>query len=212
MGTSTKIDLTGLKTEYLTVIEYAGKNKKGKRMWKCLCSLCGNYKNIITTQLIGKKVRAKSCGCYQKTLGQRARLDKKKKKEEKILNRENNKFNAGFNRVFRNYKRNAKVKKLDFSLEKEDFYNLTKSKCYYCDSGLINISIEKGQYSDYVYNGIDRVDNSKGYTRENCVPCCKICNQAKHGLRQDDFIIWVNKAFNHMKNSKILIKEREYEV
>lgn len=211
MGTSTKIDITGLKSEYLVVIEYAGKNKQGKRLWKCLCSLCGNYKNIMTTQLIGKKHRVKSCGCYRIILGQQTKMDKKKKKEEKILDKINNKFNAGFNRIYRTYKRNAKIKELEFSLERDDFYNLTKSNCYYCGSGLLNISIEKGQYSDYIYNGIDRIDNSKGYVIENCVPCCKICNQAKHGLRQDDFIIWINKVFNNMKKNNMLITERQYD-
>lgn len=28
-------------------------------------------------------------------------------------------------------------------------------------------------------NGLDRIDSSKGHTKENCVPCCKECNQAK---------------------------------
>ena len=27
--------------------------------------------------------------------------------------------------------------------------------------------------------GSDRVDNSKGYTMENSVPCCKFCNLGK---------------------------------
>jgi hypothetical protein len=36
-----------------------------------------------------------------------------------------------------------------------------------------------GSRGIYTYNGIDRVDNSKGYTPENTVPCCKICNKIK---------------------------------
>jgi 5-methylcytosine-specific restriction endonuclease McrA len=34
-------------------------------------------------------------------------------------------------------------------------------------------------YFTFLYSGIDRKDNEKGYTEENCVPCCKRCNGIK---------------------------------
>ena len=34
----------------------------------------------------------------------------------------------------------------------------------------------------YLYNGIDRIDNKLGYIKGNMTPCCKICNHAKHDL------------------------------
>lgn len=37
-------------------------------------------------------------------------------------------------------------------------------------------------------HGIDRVDNSVGYTIENCVPCCTSCNFMKGKMTKDDFI------------------------
>lgn len=37
-------------------------------------------------------------------------------------------------------------------------------------------------------NGIDRVDNSKGYTVENTVSCCWPCNRAKMDLTPKEFI------------------------
>lgn len=37
-------------------------------------------------------------------------------------------------------------------------------------------------------NGIDRVDNDIGYLVSNCVPCCTICNMAKHKQSYDTFI------------------------
>jgi hypothetical protein len=36
--------------------------------------------------------------------------------------------------------------------------------------------------------GLDRVDNARGYTRDNIVPCCALCNDAKgHLLSYDEF-------------------------
>lgn len=33
-----------------------------------------------------------------------------------------------------------------------------------------------------MYNGVDRVDNEKGYTKENCVPSCGSCNFKKKAI------------------------------
>jgi hypothetical protein len=40
----------------------------------------------------------------------------------------------------------------------------------------------------YIYNGVDRVDNTKGYTIENCVPCSKEANAMKMAFGHDEFI------------------------
>jgi hypothetical protein len=40
----------------------------------------------------------------------------------------------------------------------------------------------------YLFNGIDRLDNAEGYTKENCVPCCAEVNFAKGTMNQKDFI------------------------
>ncbi len=41
---------------------------------------------------------------------------------------------------------------------------------------------------EYIYNGIDRLDSSKGYTLENCVPCCEEINVMKMALTKDRFV------------------------
>jgi hypothetical protein len=64
-------------------------------------------------------------------------------------------------------------------LTKTEFNNLTKEKCHYCD--------KDGP------NGIDRIDNTIGYTMGNCVPCCKHCNYVKGHLSQVDFETWKNR-------------------
>jgi hypothetical protein len=40
----------------------------------------------------------------------------------------------------------------------------------------------------YYYNGLDRIDSSKGYTRDNVEPCCVICNTMKWTLSKKDFL------------------------
>jgi hypothetical protein len=48
---------------------------------------------------------------------------------------------------------------------------------------------------EYAYNGIDRVDNFKGYEIDNCVPCCYICNYAKRDMSKDQFLAWVKRIY-----------------
>lgn len=63
MSTKTFTDLTGYTFGRLTVIGQDGKNKEGRRMWKCKCE-CGNYKSVLEKCL--KNGHTKSCGCYNK--------------------------------------------------------------------------------------------------------------------------------------------------
>ena len=48
-------------------------------------------------------------------------------------------------------------------------------------------------------NGIDRKNNSTGYSVLNCVSCCKTCNFAKKNMSYKDFIGYLNRVseFRH---------------
>jgi hypothetical protein len=59
------------------VIEFAGRNKKGRRLWKCVCSCNGvNEKIVCTNDLRSGKIR--SCGCLQRESRREAGLSNKK--------------------------------------------------------------------------------------------------------------------------------------
>ena len=79
---------------------------------------------------------------------------------------------------FHNYVSRAHAKGLAFDLTKEDFHSLTGSKCFYCHRLSANGHV----------NGIDRVDSSQGYTRDNCVTSCGECNMMKQTLSAADFV------------------------
>ncbi len=65
------------------------------------------------------------------------------------------------------YKRSAKVKGHEWSFNTKQLEWLLTQPCSYC--GVITTP----------FGGIDRVDNSKGYTEDNVLPCCKPCNYWK---------------------------------
>lgn len=70
------------------------------------------------------------------------------------------------------------------------------------------IELEAVKSEEYTYvkdeirvNGIDRIDSSKGYSIDNCVPCCTMCNRMKLDYKLSDFINHVHKIANHYKSS-----------
>lgn len=87
-------------------------------------------------------------------------------------------FPDGNASCYNSYKKRAEKKQLAFLLSKEQFYKYQMSPCYYC-----------GKESSTTHiNGVDRKDNGKGYTEDNCVTCCSFCNYLKRDVNDHDFI------------------------
>lgn len=59
------VDMIGMVCGRLTVIADSGSNKRGKKMWECLCE-CGN-KTVVTGDRLRRGV-TKSCGCLHDEL------------------------------------------------------------------------------------------------------------------------------------------------
>lgn len=146
-------------------------------MWLCQCD-CGNTTLVRTTHLTHNLT--KSCGCL------RAEQKRTKDKIEE----------SAIKKVIREYKVNARKRNLEWCLSYPQVREIVTKKCYYC--GAENSSQKYG----FFHNGIDRVDNDLGYTPENVVPCCKVCNYAKNNMSQNDFFSWVLRvAEQHEKRS-----------
>ena len=67
---------------------------------------------------------------------------------------------------------------------------LIAGNCYYCGIS----PRQKGR--GMLYNGIDRFDNAKGYTIENCVPACGTCNRLKRKENFDEFLARARRIVN----------------
>jgi hypothetical protein len=87
------------------------------------------------------------------------------------------------------YRRGAQKRGFEFTLTIEQFRVLTSGNCRYCGGSPGTVFRNYREFNGaYVYNGIDRLDNAQGYTPDNCVTCCKICNQMKHKLPVEVFL------------------------
>lgn len=174
-----RIDITGKRFNKLVAVEVSYRNKQGI-YWKCICD-CGQIKSIRTGQL--NSGQHQSCGCLRKENIQKIAGHNKKPKGE-----------AGFSILLNHYKYKAKERKLVFELSELEFRSLVVQNCYYCN-------IEPFQKSKaisgdfFVYNGIDRLDSSKGYVYSNCVTACGICNFMKREQNIENFLKQVKTIY-----------------
>jgi hypothetical protein len=76
------------------------------------------------------------------------------------------------------YKSRAKKKHLSFDLTRDDYKRLINTPCHYCQREITETNL----------SGIDRVDNSLGYSLDNVVSCCSQCNQMRTNIPQNEFI------------------------
>ena len=179
------IDLTGKKFGRLTVIKRSYPNSEDEYPnWLCKCE-CGNER-IVRGDLL-RNGHTKSCGCLRKeTLTYR---NEKGKLEQGI---------SSMRQAITTYKKNAKSNGREYKLTEEQFKEITQKDCYYCGAKPDNVRKNKYNNGNYIYNGIDRIDNNKGYVTGNIVPCCKICNIAKHNLTIQEFKDWIRRVYNRL--------------
>lgn len=172
------IDLTGQRFGRLTVLQRIPNLKKGLTRWLCKCD-CGN--TTTTLRHLLRSGHTKSCGCYRKDL-----ISLKAGE-------------ASFNQLYSAYSRTAGKRGYVFLLSGDEFREITKQNCYYCGAEP-NQRISHGHHNgDYVYNGLDRVNNSKGYEIDNVVPCCGVCNNMKHAQSQDGFLAQISKIYHNIR-------------
>lgn len=93
----------------------------------------------------------------------------------------------------------AKQRGYKFNLTDEQVGELIVQPCHYCGLEAIDSNQRTiGNRGVFHYNGIDRVNNDKGYVTGNVVPCCLICNRAKNSWSAEEFKAWVKRAYHHM--------------
>ncbi len=188
--------------ERLVAVKDTGKrNRDNRKIWlfRCACgTMCEKADRYV------KSGNTKSCGCLRR---EKAAISAKKNglKYGKIVGKKYggaNKLQYGesaFNRLYALYVYRAKKANRRFSITKEDFKSLTSQPCHYCDQSPSQSTIGPRGNGAYIYSGLDRVDSNMGYTKDNCKPCCRMCNIMKHNLTIAEFRTHLKKIYNHWR-------------
>lgn len=111
-------------------------------------------------------------------------------------------------RVFAVYRANAKKRGTPFAVPFAFFAELLFRDCIYCGSPPSNLFTvarpRPGQVArTMLYQGLDRLDPSRGYTAKNLVPCCFECNQIKSNVLTPAEMLQVAKALNKFRKKRL---------
>jgi hypothetical protein len=164
-----------------TFIEITYKQKRPFVWWNCVCK-CGN--KVIASSRDLKRGHKKSCGC--------------KRKDPRPYLR---KPNATFFNLYQAYGKAAKARNIPFKISFQHALALFQLPCFYCKQ--LPAQLRKGRSvdnkTDKLYNGIDRVNSSKGYIKGNVVAACMSCNYAKRAKTLEAFVEWIDRISLHSK-------------
>jgi len=190
-----QINLAGQCFQYFKVIRKLNKKESPDGVkWLCLCK-CGNTFKDNTTHI--KSGYKRSCGCQNYHLLRHGNIKHHPKK-------------ATIKRELNKYKQLAKKRNYHWKISDWLAIKLFFSDCVYCGSPpllnknslitkngkYISLNKERCEKGFVKLNGIDRVDNNKGYIESNVVSCCATCNFAKNILSKEDFLNWINRLIS----------------
>lgn len=163
------------------------KDSRGTFLCECDCGGIVKVKGKMLGWTIGG---TRSCGCLTSIC---------KRKDKDRVYRES----------YRGHIRHARDKNftpVPYNL----WVEIVVNPCYYC--GEIDERVSRGllqskfatdsdiQYTKRYINGIDRLDNNRGYELDNCVPCCAQCNKMKLNYPKEYFYKRVETIYNHHIN------------
>ncbi len=185
----TRKDETGKTYGDWTVLGVSSKKTKEQTIyWVCKCE-CGKTKDVKGTSL--RDGSSTGCGCTRSL-----RLPQTPE--------------SLYRKYYRAYKYGCKrkTKTIDFDISYEFYRSLVEKDCYFCGKAPYDIR--------YLYNrkrtrsiledvsccitGIDRLDNDLGYTEENCVPCCKMCNLMKLDSTEVNFLTQIKLIYENRRD------------
>jgi HNH endonuclease len=92
----------------------------------------------------------------------------------------------------------------EVELSYEEYLFFVGNLCRYCDAGLEwspHGSIKSGHH-------LDRKDNSKGYSIENCVACCGECNRIKSNRYTYEQMLELGKVLKKLLRENLLKGEQ----
>lgn len=183
------LDLTGQRYGRLIAIKRVTTRRtvtEPRIKWLFRCD-CG--REVERTVLCVRAGDTSSCGCLRNDSPaiKAAHVNKRLQYGE-----------SSFRGLYKNYRNRAAAAGLEFSLTIDDFRLLTSQSCHYCGEAPFQAFISNHQsHGEYIYIGVDRLDNESGYRLNNVVSCCIHCNRAKGKLSSTQFLTLIQKISKH---------------
>lgn len=176
------IDLTGQKFNRWTVISKAPRDKHGKGQWNCRCS-CGNQLVVAGASL--KRSLSKSCGCYKR----------------EVLSRGYKDISGAF---WRKFERHAIKRKIPFKVTLQEAWEIFQKQKGRCALSGVDIKFVNNYDKNVEQTASpDRIDNTKGYSKDNIQWVHKKVNRLKCVMSDDELLFWCEKILKTKGKTKI---------
>lgn len=162
----------------LLIQEYAGSDKFGKILVKCLCE-CGNTSILVYNSLVRNLTL--SCGCFKKE------VNRKEGYKE---------ISASF---LSKVKRDAIKRHIPFNLSTEDIWNVYINQNKKCKLSNVEIKFYPN-YNQQKFQtaSIDRIDSTKGYYKDNIQIVHKRINILKGNLDKEELKFWIKELYHNL--------------
>ena len=171
------VDITGKRFGRLVALSKVDGKSNPRVKWSCLCD-CGRIVYVTTNAL--QSGFTNSCGCLATETRHRLGYGM-----------------SSFNFLIYSMRRGAEKRGYTWELSEEQVADITKRNCFYCGVKPYQEMSRGRSYGVYIYNGLDRVDNSRGYEIDNVVACCGQCNRAKMAMSYQGFIEWLERIADY---------------
>lgn len=152
-----------------------------------------NSNPLVRQRMMRCEVKCLSCGSTKATTWQSAQASGCNSCSMRASKGNLDPKRVALVRVINVARRGARDRGYEWSLSDNRVFELIYSACHYCGTDASNTCSKRGKYA-IRYNGIDRVDNTLGYTVENSVACCSTCNRAKGDMSYDAFLAWLGRV------------------
>lgn len=183
---SRREDLTGRQFGKWRVLRFDHTSKSRDSFWLCVCE-CGTFKRVPRGRLMHADVNS---GCGH---------DARERAAAKVRVAPNSV--AIFNGRYVACRSAANRRGIDFDLSLSDFAQLVTQSCRYCGAAPTMLPRSRPMVpGDPRVNGLDRVDNSRGYVGSNVVACCAICNRMKLTLSTSEFFDHIRRIAARIGN------------
>ncbi len=110
------------------------------------------------------------------------------------------------NTRYKSSEKRAKELNVEFNITRKDLleiYNKQRGLCHY--SGVLMKLVTKGRDTTPEILSIDRINSSKGYTKDNIVLCCSEINMIKRKMNVKDFLILCECISKNVGNIDLFI-------
>jgi hypothetical protein len=155
------------------------------------CTRCKKTKELSCFKVYGGYPRSMCIECnriYQKEFAARQRLKPEHAEREKLRLERSKERQSGARiaKMFNSVKYSARARGITFDIGRSDIGTLIKNQKWNCARTGIPFDLTMGDGIKPFGPSVDRIDNARGYERDNIQVVCNVYNFAKSRFSDDD--------------------------